>query len=87
MVHYKIYNFKLRRTQHLLKKILPVSHEYVILVRKSEIQQRLYRAFVSDTNTDISDQNMSFNPLKAHTICVKVYNSSRFIIFLNFLLF
>lgn len=62
----------LRRTQHLLKKILPDSKEYVILVRKSPIQNILYRAFVLATRAEIEAQNVAFNPLKARTICVKV---------------
>uniref|UniRef100_A0A915DZK8 Uncharacterized protein n=1 Tax=Ditylenchus dipsaci TaxID=166011 RepID=A0A915DZK8_9BILA len=70
-----IHGFIQRRTQHLLKKILPVSREYIMLVRKTPIQHELYRGFIGYASEEMRSQNSNwFNPLKAYSICSKVLN-------------
>uniref|UniRef100_A0A0M3IYF2 Helicase ARIP4 n=1 Tax=Anisakis simplex TaxID=6269 RepID=A0A0M3IYF2_ANISI len=65
--------FVQRRTHHLLKQILPESYEYVLLLRKSEIQRVLYRAFLQYAQSEITSIGYTvFNPLKAFAACSKV---------------
>lgn len=67
--------FVQRRTQHILKQVLPDSREYVLLMRKSPIQHVLYRSFVANTMAEIRDGSGStFNPLKAFAMCSKFWN-------------
>jgi hypothetical protein len=66
------HKFMLRRTQHLLKKILPESREFVLLLRKSPIQHALYRAFYHYAIGQVNAGESSFNPLKGFAICMKV---------------
>ncbi|KAL3104153.1 hypothetical protein niasHS_002180 [Heterodera schachtii] len=66
--------FVQRRSQHLLKKILPENREFVVLLRKSELQHSLYRAFHHFASEQISVGESSFNPLKAFAICLKIAN-------------
>ncbi|GMT24230.1 hypothetical protein PFISCL1PPCAC_15527, partial [Pristionchus fissidentatus] len=67
--------FVQRRTQHILKQVLPDNTEYVLLFRKSPIQHVLYRSFVSNAMAEIRDGNGStFNPLKAFAMCSKFWN-------------
>lgn len=66
--------FVQRRTQHLLKKILPESREFILLIRKSPIQHALYRAFYHFVCCQVHTGDASFNPLKAFAICMKIVN-------------
>ncbi|KAI6211886.1 SNF2-related and DNA RNA helicase domain containing protein [Aphelenchoides besseyi] len=67
--------FVQRRTQLLLKAILPESKEYVVLIRKSPVQRNLYKEFVKFVRDELSGANRAFyNPLKAHAICSKIWN-------------
>uniref|UniRef100_A0A8R1HQ66 Helicase ATP-binding domain-containing protein n=1 Tax=Caenorhabditis japonica TaxID=281687 RepID=A0A8R1HQ66_CAEJA len=68
--------FVQRRTHHLLKKILPESKEYVLLLRKSQIQRMLYRNFVLYAKSEIAKGNgdCTFNPLMAFSACSKFWN-------------
>ncbi|EGT39315.1 hypothetical protein CAEBREN_01708 [Caenorhabditis brenneri] len=67
--------FVQRRTHHLLKRILPESKEYVLLLRKSQIQRQLYRNFVLWAKAEIAANNDSvFNPLMAFSACSKIWN-------------
>uniref|UniRef100_A0A183CEG4 Helicase ATP-binding domain-containing protein n=1 Tax=Globodera pallida TaxID=36090 RepID=A0A183CEG4_GLOPA len=66
--------FVQRRSQHLLKKILPESREFIVLLRKSELQHSLYRAFHHFACGQINAGESSFNPLKAFAICMKIVN-------------
>lgn len=71
--HSSIKRAVFRRSQHILKKILPESKEYVLLLRKSRVQHELYRSFVLYAAEEIRSQNSNFyNPLKAFAICSKV---------------
>ncbi|EFO87302.1 CRE-RAD-26 protein [Caenorhabditis remanei] len=67
--------FVQRRTHHLLKKILPESKEYVLLLRKSQVQRQLYRNFVLWAKNEIAVNNDTvFNPLMAFSACSKIWN-------------
>uniref|UniRef100_A0A1I7S3T7 Helicase ARIP4 n=2 Tax=Bursaphelenchus xylophilus TaxID=6326 RepID=A0A1I7S3T7_BURXY len=67
--------FVQRRTQHILKKILPESREYVVVLRKSEVQKELYKKFLLFVKSQIDVKDTCFyNPLKAYAICSKIWN-------------
>jgi RAD54-like protein 2 len=75
------YNIKLltsifvifRRTHHLLKKILPDSLEYVLILQKTRVQKDLYKEFVKFIQHEMKTSNASYyNPLKAYSVCSKV---------------
>uniref|UniRef100_A0A1I7U621 Helicase ARIP4 n=1 Tax=Caenorhabditis tropicalis TaxID=1561998 RepID=A0A1I7U621_9PELO len=67
--------FVQRRTHHLLKRILPESKEYVLLLRKSQVQRQLYRNFVLWAKNEIAVNNDAvFNPLMAFSACSKIWN-------------
>jgi SNF2 family DNA or RNA helicase len=57
----------------LLKKILPENMEYVLFVRKTPAQKRLYREFVRFISKELTTEDANYyNPLKAHAVCSKV---------------
>lgn len=55
----------------MLKKILPESKEYVVILRKTEVQKELYKSFLLYVRDELSDVHF-YNPLKAYAICSKV---------------
>lgn len=61
-----------RRSQHILKKILPENREYVLMLRKSPIQRALYKAFVDYARRESDIRGTNFNPIKAYHACSKV---------------
>ncbi|KAI1716359.1 helicase ARIP4 [Ditylenchus destructor] len=64
-----------RRSQHALKKILPESKEFVLLLRKTQIQRELYCGFIQYAHEEMQSQNSNmYNPLKAFSICSKIVN-------------
>ncbi|CAD5220456.1 unnamed protein product [Bursaphelenchus okinawaensis] len=67
--------FVQRRTQHILKKILPESREYVVMLRKTDIQKSLYKKFLLFVKSQLDVKDSCFyNPLKAYAICSKIWN-------------
>ncbi|KAI6175404.1 SNF2 family N-terminal domain containing protein [Aphelenchoides bicaudatus] len=67
--------FVQRRSHHLLKKILPDSKEYVVILRKTPIQKNLYKEFVKFIQKELTGEDANYyNPLKAHAVCSKIWN-------------
>lgn len=62
----------------MLKKILPKSYEYIVVLRKSPIQHSLYKAFNDTIKQQVYDQSAAYNVLRAFAICIRARN------FLNF---
>jgi hypothetical protein len=67
----------------LLKKILPDSLEYVVILRKTPIQKNLYKEFVKFIQKELTGEDAAYyNPLKAHAVCSKVRICTIFNLFL-----
>ena len=61
-----------RRGHDVLRKSLPPKNEYVIQVKMSPIQRRLYKAFMDLTNDEEVNSWANNNILKAFSVCCKV---------------
>jgi RAD54-like protein 2 len=63
-----------RRSHSVLQYSLPPKDEYVLLIRLSPIQRKLYNEFIHM----IEDQSVAMwaskNPIKAFAVCCKVCN-------------
>lgn len=61
--------FPFRRTQHILKQVLPVSREYVLLMRKSPIQVSFYITILQSIECAVTQliyfisKSYSFDPV------------------------
>ena len=59
----------------MLRQALPTKREYVLLIRMSPIQRKLYKCFMESLEADAlmngAGENNN-NPLKAFSVCCKV---------------
>lgn len=59
-----------RRSQNVLQKCLPEKEEYVLFVRMTIFQRKLYDTFMNEVIRSKKIQN----PLKAFAVCCKIWN-------------
>ncbi|KAL5289363.1 RAD54L2 family protein [Megaselia abdita] len=70
VLHSLLVGFVQRRSHMVLQKTLPNKQEYVILVRLSKYQRKLYEVFMND----VVRKKTVPNPLKAFAVCCKIWN-------------
>src|SRR6218665_2903894 len=62
-----------RRGHAVLQTALPVKEEYVLFIRMSPIQRKLYNEFMSSIrDSGLTSWSNSNNPIKAFSVCCKV---------------
>lgn len=69
----QLMGFVQRRSHEVLKQNLPYKEEHVLLIRLSEWQKKLYNFFIKEQLNN-STQWYSLNPIKAFSICCKIWN-------------
>ncbi|XP_030386930.1 helicase ARIP4 [Scaptodrosophila lebanonensis] len=70
VLHSLLLGFVQRRSHIVLQSTLPEKLEYVILVRMTPFQRKLYDTFM----TDVVRKKAFPNPLKAFAVCCKIWN-------------
>ncbi|XP_064542728.1 helicase ARIP4 isoform X1 [Drosophila montana] len=70
VLHSLLLGFVQRRSHTVLQCTLPPKLEYVILVRMTPFQRKLYDTFM----TDVVRKKAFPNPLKAFAVCCKIWN-------------
>lgn len=70
VLHSLLVGFVQRRSHTVLQTVLPKKHEYVLLVRMTDFQRKLYDTFMNDVVRIQSPPN----PLKAFAVCCKIWN-------------
>lgn len=70
VLHSLLLGFVQRRSHLVLKSSLPQKEEYVLLVRMTEFQRKLYDEFM---NNVVRVKTVP-NPLKAFAVCCKIWN-------------
>ncbi|XP_026841790.1 helicase ARIP4 [Drosophila persimilis] len=70
VLHSLLLGFVQRRSHKVLQITLPQKHEYVILVKMTAFQRKLYDTFM----TDVVRKKAFPNPLKAFAVCCKIWN-------------
>lgn len=70
VLHSLLVGFVQRRSHTVLQKALPQKEEYVLLVRMTEFQRKLYETFMNEV---VRIQTVP-NPLKAFAVCCKIWN-------------
>ncbi|XP_033150709.1 helicase ARIP4 [Drosophila busckii] len=70
VLHSLLLGFVQRRSHTVLQSTLPQKLEYVILVRMTPFQRKLYDTFM----TDVVRTKAFPNPLKAFAVCCKIWN-------------
>ncbi|XP_034652304.1 helicase ARIP4 [Drosophila subobscura] len=70
VLHSLLLGFVQRRSHKVLQITLPQKHEYVILVKMTTFQRKLYDTFM----TDVVRKKAFPNPLKAFAVCCKIWN-------------
>ncbi|KAH8284581.1 hypothetical protein KR018_004934, partial [Drosophila ironensis] len=70
VLHSLLLGFVQRRSHTVLQSTLPQKYEYVILVRMTAFQRKLYDTFM----TDVVRTKAFPNPLKAFAVCCKIWN-------------
>ena len=61
-----------RRGHTVLRAALPPKSEYVVLVKMSPIQRKLYSLFMQTVNDAELSEWATTNPIKAFSVCCKV---------------
>ncbi|KAH8261185.1 hypothetical protein KR044_004748, partial [Drosophila immigrans] len=70
VLHSLLLGFVQRRSHTVLQTTLPQKLEYVILVKMTAFQRKLYDTFM----TDVVRKKAFPNPLKAFAVCCKIWN-------------
>ncbi|XP_045493112.1 uncharacterized protein LOC123692414 [Colias croceus] len=70
VLHSLLVGFVQRRSHAVLQSTLPQKEEYVLLVRMTPLQRKLYDRFMNEVVRSASVPN----PLKAFAICCKIWN-------------
>ena len=70
VLHSLLKGFVQRRSQAVLQKCLPEKTEFVILVRMTQFQRKLYSVFMDEV---VRSRKVP-NPLKAFSVCCKIWN-------------
>ncbi|XP_045764210.1 uncharacterized protein LOC123866602 isoform X2 [Maniola jurtina] len=70
VLHSLLVGFVQRRSHAVLQSTLPQKEEYVLLVRMTPLQRKLYVQFMNEVVRSASVPN----PLKAFAICCKIWN-------------
>ncbi|XP_018335887.1 uncharacterized protein LOC108744551 isoform X2 [Agrilus planipennis] len=70
VLHSLLVGFVQRRSHAVLQTALPQKEEYVLLVRMTPFQRKLYNTFMNDV---VRVQSVP-NPLKAFAVCCKIWN-------------
>ncbi|XP_039483886.1 helicase ARIP4 isoform X1 [Drosophila santomea] len=70
VLHSLLLGFVQRRSHTVLQLTLPQKYEYVILVKMTAFQRKLYDTFM----TDVVRTKAFPNPLKAFAVCCKIWN-------------
>lgn len=70
VLHSLLVGFVQRRSHRVLQTALPQKEEYVLLVRMTPFQRKLYETFMNEV---VRSQTVP-NPLKAFAVCCKIWN-------------
>lgn len=70
VLHSLLVGFVQRRSHTVLQTALPQKEEYVLLVRMTPFQRKLYETFMNEV---VRSQTVP-NPLKAFAVCCKIWN-------------
>lgn len=70
VLHSLLLGFVQRRSHIVLQSTLPQKEEYVLLIRLTEFQRKLYDVFMND----VVRTKAVPNPLKAFAVCCKIWN-------------
>lgn len=70
VLHSLLVGFVQRRSHKVLQTTLPQKEEYVLLLRMSPFQRKLYNTFMNEV---VRIQSVP-NPLKAFAVCCKIWN-------------
>lgn len=70
VLHSLLKGFVQRRSHNVLQKCLPEKTEFVLLVRMTKFQRRLYSIFMDEV---VRSKKVP-NPLKAFSVCCKIWN-------------
>lgn len=70
VLHSLLVGFVQRRSHAVLQTSLPQKQEYVLLVRMTPYQRKLYETFM----TEVVRKKAVPNPLKAFSVCCKIWN-------------
>ncbi|XP_065830063.1 helicase ARIP4-like isoform X2 [Oscarella lobularis] len=69
VLHKLVEGFVQRRGHKILKSALSPKKEYVLFLKSSPIQQRLYEALKND-----AQDGRQLNPIKVFSVCLKIWN-------------
>ncbi|XP_058466694.1 uncharacterized protein LOC131439558 [Malaya genurostris] len=70
VLHSLLLGFVQRRSHSVLQTSLPQKEEYVLLIRMTEFQRKLYTVFMNE----VVRTKAVPNPLKAFAVCCKIWN-------------
>lgn len=70
VLHSLLLGFVQRRSHVVLQNSLPLKEEFVLMVRMTEFQRRLYEVFMNE----VVRTKAVPNPLKAFAVCCKIWN-------------
>lgn len=70
VLHSLLLGFVQRRSHIVLQSTLPQKDEYVLLIRLTEFQRKLYEVFMNE----VVRKKAVPNPLKAFAVCCKIWN-------------
>lgn len=70
VLHTLLVGFVQRRSHRVLQSTLPLKQEFVLMVRMTSFQRKLYDTFMNEV---VRTKNVP-NPLKAFAVCCKIWN-------------